>query len=155
MNAIASDWKTEPLPEKRRWVELSRVFDQNEMQQIRNGLVPEAMEDKWFIYFEGSTLYMHRSWTGFCVYEVHFLDVGNGITSMTDALVNCDPEQYQASDPDNEPRRIGDLIDRLLLRKPVRLRTGETAQPQAAIVAWAEIGRASIGIHPSRRARDE
>jgi hypothetical protein len=28
------------------------------------GLIPRAMEDKWYIYFENDCLYFHRSWTG-------------------------------------------------------------------------------------------
>jgi len=32
------------------------------------GLVPEEIEDKWFIYWEDDTLFFHRSWTGNCIY---------------------------------------------------------------------------------------
>ncbi|XP_021953037.1 uncharacterized protein LOC110849878 [Folsomia candida] len=36
------------------------------------GFIPEAMEDKWFIYFDpdDDAFYFHRSWTGFLVYKV-------------------------------------------------------------------------------------
>ena len=30
------------------------------------------MEDKWFIFMENGILYFHRSWTGVCIYQVHF-----------------------------------------------------------------------------------
>ena len=28
------------------------------------------MEDKWFSYMDGNTLYAHRSWTGYCIYII-------------------------------------------------------------------------------------
>jgi hypothetical protein len=30
------------------------------------------MEEKWFAYFEDNVLHLHRSWTGLCVFRVHF-----------------------------------------------------------------------------------
>lgn len=149
MSATATDWKTSPLPEERRYVALDRVFDQAEMDRIRNGLIPEEMEVKWFLYFDDGTLYMHRSWTGFCVYEVRFIDNGHSGSRMIEALVNCNPEQYQSNDPDEEPRKIGALIDRLLLRRNTSLPHSGKTDVQAAISDWAEIGRASIGIMPA------
>lgn len=31
---------------------------------IRDGLDPQQMEDKWVVFYEDSTLFVHRSWTG-------------------------------------------------------------------------------------------
>jgi hypothetical protein len=71
------------------------------------------MEDKWFLFFEDDTLFFHRSWTGFCVYEVHF----EGSTA-THAVVNRDPEQYRATDDDRDQQLIHHLIQVLLLGQP-------------------------------------
>ena len=42
------------------------------MDLIKKGVIPKAMEDKWFIYYDTSEnkLYLHRSWTGFLMYVV-------------------------------------------------------------------------------------
>ena len=45
---------------------LDRVFSQEDMDRIRRGVVPETMDDKWFIYWTEDALYFHRSWTGCC-----------------------------------------------------------------------------------------
>jgi hypothetical protein len=36
------------------------------------------MKDKWFIFFEDGSLYFHRSWAGFPVFEVEMSE--NAIT---------------------------------------------------------------------------
>jgi 8-oxo-dGTP diphosphatase len=68
------------------------------------------MEDKWFLYYEGNTLYMHRSWTGFCIAQVHFVPEGNGLHAVS-AEINRDPEQYAGTD---------DAADIALIERMVR-----------------------------------
>jgi len=47
--AKPTDWKTQVLPSKKTTIRLDRTFSPQEMKRIRRGLVPEQMEDKWFI----------------------------------------------------------------------------------------------------------
>ena len=56
-------------------------------------MFPKAMEDKWFWYTEGSTLFAHRSRTGYCIYKIDF---GKGCRHT--ATVNREPEQYGCTD---------------------------------------------------------
>lgn len=147
MAAKASDWKTFPLPEQRVRIALDRGFDSVEMARIRNGLIPEEMEDKWFIYYQDDTLYLHRSWTGYCIYVVRFADAGEGVCRMTCAEVNGDTAQYHAKDV----AHLHYLIDRLLLqRHPAYPDAGES-DSQSVLSAWSDIGRASLGILPKER----
>ena len=50
------DWKTEPMPERYDTFVLNRSFSDEEMDVLRQGSIPQAMEDKWFRYMEGDTL---------------------------------------------------------------------------------------------------
>ena len=50
--AVPSAWKTIDLPARRASVTLDRVFSREEMDHIRQGVIPEVMEDKWFIYWK-------------------------------------------------------------------------------------------------------
>lgn len=61
-------------------VPYSASFKADEFDRLRNGLIPEAMEDKWFIYYEAPHLYLHRSWTGQAVYRVHLDETDSGAT---------------------------------------------------------------------------
>ena len=42
------DWKTEPMPQQNDTFILNRPFSDKEMNLLRRGHIPEAMEDKWF-----------------------------------------------------------------------------------------------------------
>ena len=65
--AQRGDWETTPMPAERKTIPLDLRFSAEEMARIVRGVVPQQMEDKWFIYYEKQKLYLHRSWTGYCV----------------------------------------------------------------------------------------
>ena len=103
--AIKSDWKTLEMPEHNETFFLDRKFTDRQMQEFRKGFIPAEMEDKWFCYMSGNTLFAHRSWMGFCIYIVEFYpDNHHKVT------VNRDPEQYLGKSIDEDR----DWLDRLL-----------------------------------------
>lgn len=87
--AVRNDWQTSPLPAKTDHFSMTAALTPRQMQILRHGHIPEGMEDKWFRFMEGDTLYAHRSWTGHCIYELTFLP-----DSQIAVTVNRDPEQY-------------------------------------------------------------
>ena len=60
-------WKNEDLPEDVAELSYNRIFNAEEYSKLILGLKPQAMEDKWFVYFDEGYLYLHRSWTGYCI----------------------------------------------------------------------------------------
>ena len=66
--AVRESWKTEPLPELRERLPFEATYSNKEYMLLVAGLIPEEMEDHWFIFFKEPWLYFHRSWTGICVY---------------------------------------------------------------------------------------
>jgi O-acetyl-ADP-ribose deacetylase (regulator of RNase III) len=66
---------------------IPRVFAHDEMTRLRAGLVPEEMEDKWFVVFTDDELRLHRSWTGQHVYTVRFEPAPWG-EQLTELLVD-------------------------------------------------------------------
>ena len=77
MNATAESWEHEPFGEAMP-IPYGRCLSDSEYRQIQLGLVPEVMEDKWFIYFDEPCLFLHRSWTGEGIYRVDFAPIENG-----------------------------------------------------------------------------
>lgn len=69
MAAQKHDWKREKFRHLTK-IPFTDEFNPKEMARLRNGLVPESKEDKWFVFFSGKTLYFHRSWTGQGVYQI-------------------------------------------------------------------------------------
>ena len=114
--ASRSSWKALPMPDEKSRLSFERSFTQDEFQQISKGLIPEAMEDKWFIFLENDSLYLHRSWTGACIYQIQLERRGEEYV-VTDAWVNRESEQYDANDNDYDGLLLGFLIDNFLLGK--------------------------------------
>ena len=104
--ARRTDWKTEPMPQQNETFVLRRSFSDGEMDVLRRGHVPQAMEDKWFWYMEGSTLRAHRSWTGHCIYRIDFKEDSNHIVT-----VNRDTEQYRCTSIEEDIELLNKLLD--------------------------------------------
>lgn len=94
-------------------------FTLGEFERISQGLIPQQMEDRWFASVEQDVLYIHRSWTGFCIYQVSF-EERDGKHVVTEALVNRDPEQYRENDDQYDVKFLDYLIRRSLLGQRVR-----------------------------------
>ncbi|MGE6331636.1 hypothetical protein [Stenotrophomonas sp. NPDC077659] len=124
--ATAAAWKTEPLPDCHVTLALDFHLDAAEAACAGKGLIPLDMEDKWFLYYAGQTLHLHRSWTGFCIAQVHFVTEGDGLRA-TCAWVNRDPGQYASTD---------DAADIALIERMVRS-MGASQRYLAERLAWS------------------
>jgi hypothetical protein len=76
------------------------------------------MEDKWFVFMEGSTLYLHRSWTGSCIYQLTLAREGTAYV-VSEAFANRDESQYPGGDDLGDAKLLMYLIDHLLLQKSI------------------------------------
>lgn len=94
-NATRADWKLDPLPEEYETVPLVRLYTEAQMEHIRRGFTPQRMEDKWFIFYEAGTLYLHRSWTGYCIYEADLIYEPVDGWVLSGVRVNRDERQYR------------------------------------------------------------
>lgn len=104
--AVKGDWKTSEMPAKHDTFILDRSFTPEQMKALRKGNIPQEMEDKWFWYMEGDTLFAHRSWTGFCIYRIAFSpDNHHRVT------VNRDPEQYGCTNVDEDRNSLNKLLN--------------------------------------------
>jgi hypothetical protein len=120
MAATRESWNNvRPLPPQHASLSLKREFTPEEYEVICEGLIPEAMEDKWFIFVEDDVIYLHRSWTGSCIYQVRLTKNGENY-AIAEALVNRNPDQYSATDEAYDADLLIFLIDNLLLEKSSR-----------------------------------
>lgn len=108
--------KLTPLPAAKKQLSLPRTFTREEYRQITFGHIPKEMEDKWFVFFENDKIYFHRSWTGFCIYEVELQPTSDDF-SIKSVWVNRDASQYTETDDEFDLQLLSHLIDRLLLGK--------------------------------------
>ena len=104
--ARRSDWKTKPMPKKRDTFVLNRAFSDKEMGVLRLGNIPQGMEDKWFWYMNGSTLWAYRSWTGYCIYRIDFKENNDHVVT-----VNRDPNQYGCTSIKEDVENLNKLLN--------------------------------------------
>ena len=104
--AERNDWKTLDMPEQHDTFIFQRPFSSQQMAALRRGNIPQEMEDKWFWFMEGDTLYAHRSWTGICVYRIDFKPDNNHVVT-----VNRDPEQYKCTSTAEDAQQLNSLLD--------------------------------------------
>jgi hypothetical protein len=100
------------MPSKVATLELNADFTHVEFSRIANGLVPERMEDRWFIYLDDDTLQVHRTGTGVCIYQVVFGLGENGVR-VKQARVNRDKNQYPANNDEYDVQQLRGLLDKL------------------------------------------
>ncbi|MEO1798654.1 MAG: hypothetical protein AAFR53_16860, partial [Pseudomonadota bacterium] len=109
MTAKRTDWKTEPFGSTTP-ILYHAAFSPEELSRIKAGLIPAAMEDKWFIFYEAPTLYLHRSWTGRGIFKVELAEDETG-ASVASAEVSTDAPH----DPEYAARLLRYIVSRLLL----------------------------------------
>lgn len=109
--AKAGDWRAEPFAEVSQ-IPYCASFSPEQAQTLELGLLPEVMEDKWFIYFDPPHLYFHRSWTGQPVYRVRLGQTGDGV-AVEEAVIS--DAVLVHSDAEYEARLLDFLISALLL----------------------------------------
>lgn len=89
MKATPTSWKIQPfvsgvpLP-----IEIEVAA--SEFGAIEDGLIPEDMNQKWFMYYESPCLYIHRSWTGLPYYRVEFGKNENNVYLAREALLTME-----------------------------------------------------------------
>ena len=102
-------------------------FDSVEFSRVRDGLIPWAMEDKWFVYFEEPHLFLHRSWTGQPVYRLTLEPALHG-AKVTEALWASDLAARADADVQYQSKLLDFLLSNLLLgqAKPFPVRADVT-----------------------------
>jgi hypothetical protein len=112
--ANQDSWEILPLPANRISLGFVATYDDAEAERIRQGFIPQQIEDKWFVYFKEGWLYFHRSWTGACIFGVQLDSQG---VRVIDSWITADPQQPVGKDLDYNRKLLGCLIDTLLLGK--------------------------------------
>ena len=139
--ATATSWKTLPEPKLSEPLGFIADFSEHDSTKLLEGLVPEQMEDKWFIYHADGWLRFHRSWTGTLIYWLRLDRSPTGLR-VTESWVNRDPDQYKETDTGYDRKLVRFLVDALLLKqKAVFPKPEGSAGYVAGAVQHSYVGR--------------
>jgi ADP-ribosylglycohydrolase len=120
MNETArkESWKNIPIDNPKR-IDIDLLFTGRQFSKLTKGLIPQQMEDKWFIYCENEWLYFHRSWTGNGVYKAKLNKVADGYT-IKEFWAERNQEKYRNEDDHTDIETFTFLIARGFLGIDVR-----------------------------------
>lgn len=138
--ATAEDWKTLPLPARREPLNFVALYSDSDGERMLLGLIPESMDDKWFIYAQGGWLYFHLSWSGACIYALR-LDGSPFGVRVIESWVNRDPAQYRCTDAEYDRQFLGCLIATLMLDQPAEFPSRGLEGEELAILQHSTLGR--------------
>lgn len=96
--ACRDDWKTQEMPAQNIKVSASIMLTKQQFEALAAGMVPQQMEDKWFAYLDGDSMYFHRSWTGICIFIAAISPNGNGGYEISGITINQDKAQHTADE---------------------------------------------------------
>ena len=117
--ATRSSWDRVKLCSE-QYIPLSipRSFSYDEYARIARGYIPRTMEDRWFIFLEGTTVFMHSSRMGTCIYYFELRALVTHVVMET-VFANRDPRHYANTKADYDIEHVIFLIDWFLLGKEV------------------------------------
>ncbi len=110
MKVSKNDWDIYEMSDNNYDFYLNRELTDSEFELIEMGFKPKEMEDKWFVYYEGGELHIHRSWTGVCIFvcKIEYIESKYIASKVT---VNKD---YNQDGLEFDRRLINDLINGLI-----------------------------------------
>jgi hypothetical protein len=116
--ANRASWKIEECSLELIHIPYEDAFSDHEIAQIRLGVIPRSMDEKWFIFFEPPFLFFHRSWTGRLIYRLEIEDEFPG-ARVKDARVVDDPQFYRRQSDEYEACLVSFLVRRVMLEQDV------------------------------------
>jgi hypothetical protein len=155
--ATKDSWETLEPPKARAPLGYEYAFNDVDAERLRDGLIPQEMEDKWFAYFENGWLYLHRSWTGELIYWLRLEGCPTGMC-VVESWVNRDAEQYRETDISYDRALLDFLLRGLILghRIPFPARHKDVETGPAGLYQHHMIGRKyPEKVLPDDRPNDE
>lgn len=102
----------DPMPEKtvtaKPWgdpltmyvaVPQNHYLSARQMDVIKLGHIPDAMEDHWFMFCDDKAIYYLRSWTGFHIFEALYEKCGDEYR-ITELRINNNPNEHRLVNAD-------------------------------------------------------
>lgn len=86
--ATKESWNIQPMPtDNISEIDINFSMKDSDMAILRQGHIPEAQEDHWFMYCDDKYIRYYRSWTGQCAFEAHYV-YANGNYTIDRLVVN-------------------------------------------------------------------
>jgi len=138
--ATKETWANIPIDNPKR-IDIDLIFTDKQFSKLKYGLIPQQMEDKWFIYYENEWLYFHRSWTGNGMYTAKLNKVSGGYC-INEFWAEKNQDKYLNEDDNKDIETFAFLIARGLLGIDVShiYATRNITSATDALAGWSNFG---------------
>lgn len=109
--ATKESWKNSPMPDENVTIKMNFVIPSDKMERIKRGIIPEQMEDRWFMYCDDNTIRYFRSWTGHCIFLAKYEQTDKDFR-VVELTINRDPEQYTSTNEKDDEMSFLRLLTR-------------------------------------------
>jgi hypothetical protein len=149
--ASKSSWNISPI-DNPKCIGINLHFNEKQFAKLTYGLIPEEMEEKWFIYFESDWLYFHRSWTGFGIYKAQLIREKAGYF-IKEFWAERNEEKYSNTNDNEDIHTLLFLIARGLLDVEIKsIFTEKNIKPETdPLKDWSNYGSLNLSKAPSNK----
>jgi hypothetical protein len=109
--------KLKDIPGERIEVDLDTQFTKDEFEKIKLGFRSHKMDQRWNILYEDNLLYMHRSWTGHCIFVGTIESKEDGTGHLKHLTINGDSAQYQRVDTNEDIETMLTIVGSHLIER--------------------------------------
>ncbi|MEU8138515.1 hypothetical protein [Streptodolium elevatio] len=132
----------------------SRTWSDQDWERIQLGYRAQSMDEKWNVFAEDELVYLHRSWTGFGVFEATFAPVEGRGRRIVSAVVERDQDRYASTDDERDLVVLELVLSTIVLGEPaqeLRTRLVElTRQRAGSEVNGALVQHSMLGARSER-----
>jgi hypothetical protein len=107
------DRRSKPPSDRRDLLPYERAFNLDEAERLAWGLIPQDMDDKWFIILRAGSLDFYRSWTGLHIYRLTITQMEAGLVAGP-LLVDGERPPHPHYPDEWHINFVNRLIDRVL-----------------------------------------
>lgn len=105
----------------------NEIFHYDDIYRIKNGILPEDMDDRWFLFFEDNILYCYRSWSGILNYQFIFTENMDGLSLNSVTLNKKIFENVDVVNLDQEAEIAKMVFYRIVLERKFYTKAQEQA----------------------------
>jgi len=97
-----------------------RIWAEEDWDRLQLGYRARGMDEKWNVFAEEDVVFLHRSWTGFGVYEATFSPADGGGLRIAQAVVEGDAERYRTADDELDCVMLEIVLSAIVLGEPAQ-----------------------------------
>lgn len=96
----------------------TRPWPDAQWERLRRGHAAHSMDEKWHLFVEERVAFLHRSWTGYGIFEATFAPLSGGGWGISAATVESDPTRYTSTSAEGDSSMLELVLGTIANHEP-------------------------------------